>query len=146
MNGKFIFLTSLAASVLLVSVPVAPADAKTFKKHNLQCRKKNHLLMLGCSKPSTHAAPDLSSHGGGGGGGGGSRTSDIRLKHDLQLVGTTVFGLPLYDFKYNGQQGTYEGVMAQDVLKVKPEAVTTGADGYYRVNYTMLGLRLKRVR
>ncbi len=146
MNSKFIFLTSLAISVLLVSVPVAPADAKTFKKHNLQCRKNNNLLLLGCAKPLTNAAPDLTSHGGGGGGGGGSRTSDIRLKHDLKFVGTTVYGLPVYDFEYNGEQGTYEGVMAQDVLKVRPEAVTTGIDGFYRVNYSMLGLKLKRIR
>jgi hypothetical protein len=146
MNGKFIVLTCLAASVLLVCMPVVSVDSKTIKKHNLHCPKKNHLLLFGCSKSSTNTASDSGTHGSGGGGGGGTRTSDIRRKHDLYLIGRTVYGLPLYDFEYNGQIGTYEGVMAQDVLKVKPEAVTTGADGFYRVNYTMLGLRLKRVR
>jgi hypothetical protein len=40
----------------------------------------------------------------------------------------------------------YEGVMAQDVLKVMPEAVSIGPDGYYRVNYKMLGVPLRRYR
>ena len=40
----------------------------------------------------------------------------------------------------------FEGVMAQDVLKVMPEAVSIGADGFYRVNYTMLGIEMKRLR
>ena len=48
--------------------------------------------------------------------------------------------LPLYAFRYIGKEDLYEGVMAQDVLKVMPAAVTTGEDGYYRVNYAMLGI------
>ncbi len=145
MNGKFI--TLLGASFIAATLASVPANAKTSKKHPLRCQQKNHMLLLGCLKPSANAATDLVSHGNGGrGGGGGNTYSDIRLKHDLQLVGTTVYGLPLYDFEYNGQQGTYEGVMAQDVLKVMPEAVTSGADGYYRVNYKMLGLKLKRIQ
>jgi hypothetical protein len=38
--------------------------------------------------------------------------SDLRLKEDVHCIGTTVFGLPLYQFKYVGQPETYEGVMA----------------------------------
>jgi hypothetical protein len=33
------------------------------------------------------------------------------------------------------------GVMAQEVLRVMPEAVAIGADGYYRVDYARLGIR-----
>ena len=72
-------------------------------------------------------------------------TSDMRLKKEIIRVGTTRYHLPLYDFNYINQPGRYEGVMAQDVLKVMPEAVTIGADGYYRVNYTMLGIVMKRL-
>ncbi len=146
MNSKFsfFFFTILTACVLGIGMANSPADAKTSKKHTAKCQLKKHLLLNDCSKPSTNSAPEFGSHGSGGG--GGESRSDIRLKHDLQLVGTTVYGLPVYDFEYNGQRGTYEGVMAQDVLKVKPEAVTTGADGFYRVNYNMLGLKLKRIR
>ena len=84
--------------------------------------------------------------GGGGGGGGGRGLSDFRLKHHLVRVGTTVYGLPLYDFEYNFETGTFEGVMAQDVLKVNPEAVSVGNDGFYRVNYDLLGIQMKRIR
>ena len=72
-------------------------------------------------------------------------TSDMRLKKDIIRVGTTRYQLPLYDFSYIDQLGRFEGVMAQDVLKVVPEAVTIGADGFYRVNYTMLGIEMKRL-
>jgi hypothetical protein len=33
--------------------------------------------------------------------------------------------------------------MAQEVAAVKPEAVRRGADGYLRVDYARLGLRLQ---
>jgi hypothetical protein len=64
--------------------------------------------------------------------------SDLRLNEDVRCIGSTVFGLPLYHFKYLGSHETYEGVMAQDVMPVMPSAVSIGADGYYRVNYGAL--------
>jgi len=71
--------------------------------------------------------------------------SDIRLKEDIQRVGTTALGLPLYRFRYRGQEGAFEGVMAQDVLLVAPEAVSVGPDGYLRVDYVRLGAPFRRV-
>ena len=71
--------------------------------------------------------------------------SESRLKTDVSAVGTTVYGLPLYRFRYTGGKDLYEGVMAEDVLQVKPAAVSRGADGYYRVNYSALGLKLRQV-
>jgi hypothetical protein len=35
--------------------------------------------------------------------------------------------------------------MAQDVLGVMPEAVSIGADGFYRVDYARLGISLRRL-
>lgn len=40
----------------------------------------------------------------------------------------------------------YEGVMAQDVLKVRPDCVWRGPDGYLRVDYRRLGVPLRRCR
>jgi len=81
-------------------------------------------------------------HGGGRGGGGrgGGRRSDLRLKHDIVLIGRLEDGLGFYRFVYDGGHIAYVGVMAQEVQKVMPQAVTIGADGYYRVNYDLLGL------
>ena len=52
------------------------------------------------------------------GGEGPQLISDIRLKTDIRQVGTTAHNLPLYTFRYIGKDDHYEGVMAQDVLKV----------------------------
>jgi hypothetical protein len=71
--------------------------------------------------------------------------SDARLKTDIREVGRTVYDLPLYCFSYIGRKGRFEGVMAQDVLKTLPGAVSIGQDGYFRVNYPMLGIEMKRV-
>ena len=73
--------------------------------------------------------------GGGGGGRGGGRRSDIRLKHDIVLVGRLNDGLGLYRFVYNGGSKAYVGVIAQDVEQVMPQAVERGTDGYLRVHY-----------
>ncbi len=76
---------------------------------------------------------------------GGKKASDLRLKTDIQRIGTAAHGLPLYTFRYLGETALYEGVMAQDVLGVMPEAVSTGEDGYYRVDYELLGIPFRRL-
>jgi hypothetical protein len=74
---------------------------------------------------------------------GGGRRSDIRLKHDIVLVGHLNNGLGLYRFSYNGSDKAYVGVIAQEVQQVTPAAVTRGTDGYLRVNYDKLGLKFQ---
>jgi hypothetical protein len=81
--------------------------------------------------------------GGRGGGGRGGRRSDIRLKHDVVLIGYLNDGLGLYRFSYNGSNKPYVGVIAQEVVNVRPQAVTQDRDGYLRVNYKMLGLKFQ---
>jgi Protein of unknown function (DUF3300) len=83
--------------------------------------------------------------GGGGfrGGGGGGRRSDIALKHDVVLLGHLANGLGYYRFSYLGSSKAYVGVMAQEVQNLMPEAVTRGRDGYLRVYYEKLGLKLR---
>jgi hypothetical protein len=94
------------------------------------------------------SASDISERSGEmaiSGGGEGIPTSDIRAKEQVAQVGETKHGLPLYRFHYKGGDEAYLGVMAQDVLKVMPEAVTVGDDGFYRVNYGMLGISMIRL-
>ena len=78
--------------------------------------------------------------GGGGGRGGGGRRSDIKLKHDVILIGRMDNGLGFYRFTYNGSQRSHVGVIAQEVEGVAPWAVSRGADGYLRVDYRLLGV------
>ena len=77
---------------------------------------------------------------GGGGRGGGARRSDMRLKHDIVLLGRLDDGLGYCRFVYHGGHTAYVGVMAQEVRTVMPEAVMRDADGYMRVSYDRLGL------
>lgn len=49
--------------------------------------------------------------------------SDERVKEDIERVGMTDDGLPVYTFRYRGDPRTHMGLMAQDVEEVKPEAV-----------------------
>jgi hypothetical protein len=77
---------------------------------------------------------------GGGGRGGGGRRSDVRLKHDIVLLGHLDNGLGFYRFSYNGSEKAYVGVMAQEVDAIMPEAVARDRNGYLRVFYDKLGV------
>lgn len=63
--------------------------------------------------------------------------SDRRLKEDIKRVGETDDGLGVYTYKYKGSPVTQMGVMAQEVEKVKPDAVRM-IGGYRAVNYEAL--------
>ena len=65
--------------------------------------------------------------------------SDRRLKEDVKRIGKTDDGLPIYSFKYKGDDAeqTHVGFMADEVEKVKPEAVHKGAlNGFDMVDYS----------
>lgn len=64
--------------------------------------------------------------------------SDIRAKHDIKRVGAMDDGTPIYTYKYKGDSKTFMGVMAQDVAKSKPHAVSVHDSGYLMVNYGAL--------
>jgi len=63
--------------------------------------------------------------------------SDRRLKTNIKRHGTSLMGFPVYAFDYIWGGGRQVGVMAQDVIKVMPEAVKT-VDGYMQVDYGMI--------
>jgi hypothetical protein len=80
---------------------------------------------------------------GGGFARGGGRRSDVRLKHDLVLLGHLDSGIGFYRFIYNGGKKAYVGVLAQEVQAVMPEAVTPDRDGYLTVFYDKLGVKFQ---
>jgi hypothetical protein len=69
--------------------------------------------------------------------------SDIRLKRDIVLLAHLNNGLGLYRYRYSWSDQLYVGVMAKEVAALAPEAVVMGRDGYLRVNYALLGLRMQ---
>jgi hypothetical protein len=46
----------------------------------------------------------------------------------------------LYRFAYNGSRKLYVGVIAQEAMKVMPQAVSRDSEGYLRVDYDQLGV------
>jgi endosialidase-like protein len=68
--------------------------------------------------------------------------SDILLKHDVVRLGALPNGIGLYRFQYNWSDQVFVGVMAQEVMVVRPDAVVRGPDGYLRVDYGRLGVPL----
>lgn len=68
--------------------------------------------------------------------------SDRRRKRDIVHVATLSDGMKLYSFRYLDSEVLYVGVIAQDLL-AEPRwahAVTTGEDGFYRVDYDAIDL------
>jgi hypothetical protein len=80
-------------------------------------------------------------------GGGFKGLSDIRVKENIERVGTHFrTQLPIYEFNYiHIPEKRFRGVMAQDVEKVFPDAVETMHDGIKTVNYAMLGMEMEEV-
>lgn len=84
-----------------------------------------------------------------------TRKSDMRAKENISPVGCKN-GFPLYAFSYRsgyGESGCgrgaakagkrFIGVLAQDILRLKPAAVRVDADGLYSVDYAQLGFDMR---
>jgi hypothetical protein len=77
--------------------------------------------------------------------------SDIRMKENISKVGVLPSGLNVYKFEYKPEfkdlagHGEFVGVMAQDVEKTYPEAVSISPEGYKMVDYSKIGIDFKRV-
>ena len=72
---------------------------------------------------------------------GNNQSSDIQLKEDIKLTGKSPLGLNVYSFKYKGEDGIYQGVMAQEV----PWASSIAENGYLQVDYSKVDVEFKRI-
>jgi len=68
--------------------------------------------------------------------------SDIRMKEDIKQVGTSPDGHKIYEFNYIGKPTRYRGVMANEVAKIDPMAVTI-RDGYLAVYYDRIDVNME---
>jgi len=81
-------------------------------------------------------------------GGIASAFSDISLKTNIKFENKIKNNLPIYTFEYinkNHGDGRFEGVMAQDVEKTYPQAVSISPEGYKMVDYSQIGIEFRRV-
>jgi hypothetical protein len=63
------------------------------------------------------------------------KLSDVRAKENVTPVGKLDDGQKVYAYNYKGDPTPEIGLLAQEVEKVRPDAVATGPDGLKRVDY-----------
>lgn len=74
--------------------------------------------------------------------------SDRNLKENIKLIGKSEKGLDIYEFEYKNKalgEGKFQGVMAQDLLESKPEAVISDSQGILSVDYSLIDVEFKRI-
>ena len=76
-------------------------------------------------------------------GGAALAGSDVRMKDNIKYAGVKN-GFNLYEFNYLGSDNRYKGVMAQEVMKERPDAIED-RNGSYWVNYDAIGIQLEAV-
>ena len=64
--------------------------------------------------------------------------SDVRVKEDIERIGTHDSGIGIYKYRYKGNPGLHVGVMAQEVAEVDPEAVHDVGGGLLAVDYSRI--------
>ena len=76
----------------------------------------------------------------------GPMASDSRLKENIVKVGNSPSGIGIYEWNYKSAPNSrYQGVMAQEVMQIVPEAVYSEEDGFLSVYYDMLDVDVKLV-
>ena len=72
--------------------------------------------------------------------------SDIKLKENIEQVGTSNDGYKIYEFNYKVRpEIRFRGAMAQDVLKKNPIAVGIHPEGYLTVDYNQIDIDMEVV-
>ena len=71
--------------------------------------------------------------------------SDRRVKENIKEVGKSPDGYTIYEWNYKGEDAEerYRGVIAQDVVKINPMAVTVMENGLLGVYYDQLDVELE---
>ena len=130
---------------------------------NQQAQLANQALSGGGGNPWTNAlqgaaqGANYGSVGGGYGAAGGAITggilgafgypqySDARLKKNISRTGlSTPDGIPIVDYDFQGRR--WRGVLAQDVQRVRPDAVYSFGNGRLGVFYSRIGVEVQELQ
>lgn len=73
--------------------------------------------------------------------------SDIRLKQNIMRVGSSLSGIPIYNFNYTGDNTIYQGAMAQDLISMGYNNAVTidNKSGYYMVDYDQIDVDMIKI-
>jgi hypothetical protein len=73
--------------------------------------------------------------------------SDDNLKENIVRVGENEkYGFGIYEFNFKGDDVRWRGVMASEIEKLIPDAVSVDEDGYRHVDYAKIGVEMERVQ
>jgi hypothetical protein len=97
----------------------------------------------GCWCPWGSCGQACNEYGCPGCGGG---KSDISYKENVNLIGQSPLGINIYEFNYIGEEGLYQGVIAQELVGTKYEnALTLNNEGKYLVDYNQIDVEFKKI-
>ena len=72
--------------------------------------------------------------------------SDVAFKENIELIGKSESGLNIYQFNYIGEEGLYEGVIAQELIGTEYEsALELDDNGKYLVDYNKIDVEFKKI-
>ena len=71
-------------------------------------------------------------------------SSDIRVKENIEYVGSSPQGHNIWEFNYTGHSTRYRGAMAQEVAKINPDAVLI-IDDILHVDYSKIDVDMVEV-
>jgi len=76
----------------------------------------------------------------------GGFKSDISFKENVNLIGKSSLGINIYQFNYIGEEGLYEGIIAQELIGTEYEsALSLNEDGKYLVDYNKIDVEFKKI-
>jgi hypothetical protein len=74
------------------------------------------------------------------------KPSDISFKENITLVGKSPNGINIYQFNYIGEEGLYEGIVAQELIGTQfDSALSLNEDGKYLVDYNKIDVEFKKL-
>jgi hypothetical protein len=106
---------------------IAPAPVAQTAQNAYQGALNNYNQQVGSQNAQTAGLFSL------GAAGIGAAFSDRRLKSNINRIGTHKLGIGIYEYDIMGRHEI--GVMAQEVEKVMPEAISRHHTGYMMVDY-----------
>ena len=69
--------------------------------------------------------------------------TDRKLKENIKKIGESISGLGIYKFNYIGRSQKWIGTMADEVRKIKPEAVFKMKNGFEGVRYDLIDVKMR---
>jgi hypothetical protein len=113
---------------------VANTDYAGMVYNSADLANRNYQQKVGSQNAMLGGLASIAGTALGGWAQGGFKMSDRRIKTDIRRVGTLDNGLPVYAYRFKSGGPVEIGVMAQEVERVRPDAVRE-FDGIKHVNY-----------